>query len=90
MRITNGRVAGGGCSSFCFIRHQAGDVGALASGRLSALLAVEIEKPGWPAADLRRVAGPPSSSISSAACRLSSALTFLTSVGRTADSRTCS
>ena len=33
---------------------------------------------------------PPSSSISSAACHLSSALTFLTSVGRTADSRTCS
>ena len=38
-------------------RHQAGDVGALASGRLSALLAVEVEKPGRPAADLSRVAG---------------------------------
>jgi hypothetical protein len=38
-------------------RHQAGDVGALASGRLSPLLAVQVEKPGRPAAGLSRVAG---------------------------------
>ena len=56
-----------GCSSFCFIagpvdsedndHHRAGDTGALASGRLSALLAVEVEEPGWPVTDLSRVAG---------------------------------
>ena len=39
-------------------RHQTGDVGALASGRLSALLAVEVEKPGRPTADLSQAAGP--------------------------------
>ena len=31
--------------------------GALASGRLLALLAVEVEKPGRPTADLSRIAG---------------------------------
>jgi hypothetical protein len=64
--VSGSRIAIGG-SSFCFIagfvdpedndRHQAGDVGALASGRLSTLMAVEVEKPGRPAAGLSRVAG---------------------------------
>jgi hypothetical protein len=44
-------------------RHQAGDVGALASGRLSALLAVEVEKPGRPAAPLFQLVMMPSRSM---------------------------
>jgi hypothetical protein len=36
--------------------HPAGDAGPLASGGFSSLLALEVEKPGWPATDHRRVA----------------------------------